>query len=180
MPASHDIAMGGNDGPPVEAEPPQRLCLDIMHESGDWSPLGDVDAAVHAVAQALATRPELELEPASVCIVLASDASVRVLNRDYRGFDKPTNVLSFPAAAAVTGAPRHLGDVVLAAETVLAEARAEFIDPIHHLQHLVVHGLLHLLGYDHESERQAAEMEWLEVAILSQVGVADPYCEDAI
>lgn len=180
MPASHDTAMSGNDEPPVEAEPPQRLWLDVMHESGDWSPLGDVDVAIHAAAQALATHPALDLQPASACIVLASDADVRVLNRDYRGFDKPTNVLSFPTAAVVTGVPRHLGDVVLAAGTVLAEARAERIDPIHHLQHLVVHGLLHLLGYDHESKQQADEMERLEVAILSRLAVADPYREDAI
>ena len=110
-------------------------------------------------------------------VALSSDARVRVFNRDYRGKDKPTNVLSFPAGFGHVspGEPRHIGDIALAAETLLREAAEQGKQPRDHLQHLLVHGLLHLLGYDHETEAQAAEMEALEVEILAALGIADPY-----
>ena len=125
--------------------------------------------------------------------MLANDALVRELNRTYRGKDAPTNVLSFPFQAP-PGArppddvdddgtrqchdrpePRHLGDVVLAVETVTREASAQAVPPVHHLQHLVVHGLLHLMGFDHETDAQAEVMEGLEVEILAALGIGDPY-----
>jgi probable rRNA maturation factor len=119
-------------------------------------------------------------------VVLADDALVRSLNREYRGNDAPTNVLSFafqhsakfaPSFDIGRGAaePRHLGDVVLAAETVGREARAQGTPPAHHLQHLVVHGLLHLLGFDHDTDARAEVMERLEAQILATLGVPDPY-----
>jgi probable rRNA maturation factor len=99
-----------------------------------------------------------------------------------RGKDASTNVLSFPyqkqpGAAADDGG--YLGDVVLAAETVRQEAVASGVEPRHHLQHLVVHGLLHLLGYDHQADAAAEEMEGLETEILATIGVADPYAAAA-
>jgi probable rRNA maturation factor len=114
---------------------------------------------------------------AAVAIALASDAAVRRLNRDFRGKDRPTNVLSFPAGSRATeaGAPRFIGDIVLARQTVLREARAQDKRPGHHLTHLVVHGTLHLLGYDHENAADARRMEMLEVRILAGLGIADPY-----
>ena len=114
-------------------------------------------------------------------MVLGSDAMLRGLNRTYRGKDAPTNVLSFPftpRGAADTADGRYLGDVVLAAETVLREAAERGTAPAHHLQHLVVHGLLHLLGYDHETDTEAAEMERLETEILASLGIADPYADE--
>jgi probable rRNA maturation factor len=180
MPASSEVAVGGADEPRAETEPPQRLSLDVVHQSGDWGAFGDVEGAVRAAGEAVANHPGLDLEAATACVALACDDSVRALNRTYRGLDRPTNVLSFPAPAVNVGQGRHLGDVVLASQTVLAESAAAGISPTHHLQHLVVHGLLHLLGYDHERDEQAAEMERLEVAILRRIGVADPYREDAI
>jgi probable rRNA maturation factor len=109
--------------------------------------------------------------PVSVAIALDSDAAVRHLNRAYRGFDKPTNVLSFPGKA-----PHFLGDIALARQTVLREARAQGKRPADHLTHLVIHGTLHLLGYDHElGERQARRMEKLETRLLAALGIADPY-----
>ena len=107
---------------------------------------------------------------------------MRRLNRTFRGKDVPTNVLSFPSqklpgAASDDGA--YLGDVVLAAETVRQEAIELGIEPRHHLQHLVVHGLLHLLGYDHQADAAAEEMERLEAEILATIGVADPYAAAA-
>ncbi|HWG78275.1 MAG TPA: rRNA maturation RNase YbeY [Stellaceae bacterium] len=116
-------------------------------------------------------------DPAELSIVLGDDALVHALNRQWRGQDKPTNVLSFPAreAAPPPGAPRLLGDVVLAFETLIAEAAAQGKPPAHHLCHLVVHGVLHLMGYDHEAAGEATRMEALEVAVLAELGVADPY-----
>jgi probable rRNA maturation factor len=142
------------------------------------------------VAAALVRHPACAaVHGAEACVVLANDAMVRSLNRDYRGKDAPTNVLSFPFQAPAVAVrsddtereavepaePRHLGDVVLAAETVGREADAQGIPPLHHLQHLVVHGLLHLLGFDHDTEPQAETMEGLEVEILATLGVPDPY-----
>lgn len=108
--------------------------------------------------------------PAEVSLALADDAQVRVLNRDYRGKDKPTNVLSFES-----GDRPFLGDVVLALETVLAEAKDQGKKPADHLTHLVVHGVLHLLGHDHEKTSEARKMEQVEVEVLSGLGVPDPY-----
>ena len=104
-----------------------------------------------------------------LCVVLADDALQRRLNRAFRGRDKPTNVLSF------AGAPGALGDVVLALETVAAEARAQGKPLADHVAHLVVHGVLHLMGHDHETRGQARHMERLEIEILAGLGIADPY-----
>lgn len=108
--------------------------------------------------------------PAQVSLALADDAAIRILNRDYRGKDKPTNVLSFES-----GDQPFLGDVVLALETVLNEAREQGKPPADHLAHLVVHGVLHLLGHDHESRTDARRMELMEVEVLAGLGVPDPY-----
>ncbi|MBL8674405.1 MAG: rRNA maturation RNase YbeY [Rhodospirillales bacterium] len=113
----------------------------------------------------------------ALTIALTSDAAVRRLNRDFRGKDRPTNVLSFPADsfASAPGAPRHLGDIALALETVRREARAQDKRVADHLAHLVVHGTLHLLGHDHEDDSGAAVMERREIRVLAGLGIADPY-----
>lgn len=131
-----------------------------------------------AVSAVLADRHVGSGRRAEVGVVLASDAFVRRLNRDHRGKDKPTNVLSFPledARGAIGGRPPMLGDVVLAYGTVRREARAEGKSFADHTAHLLVHGTLHLLGLDHLKPREAAEMEAHEVRILASLGVADPY-----
>jgi len=117
-------------------------------------------------------------------VMLAGDAFIARLNRDYRGKAGPTNVLSFPALSAgadapegASGGPLLLGDVVIAFETTRREAKAAGKPMAHHLAHLAVHGVLHLLGYDHEREKEAARMEALEVEILREIGVPDPYRE---
>jgi probable rRNA maturation factor len=114
-------------------------------------------------------------------ITLADADGQRQLNREYRGQDEPTNVLAFPVWEAGTrlppGAPVLLGDVVLALETVAQEA-AEQEKPLDdHLVHLTVHGVLHLLGYDHLTQVEAATMESLERSILAELGVPDPYSD---
>lgn len=113
-------------------------------------------------------------------IVLADDETVRGLNRDWRGKDQPTNVLSFAAlddedAPIVEGAPLLLGDVILAFETCAAEAAEQDKPLADHFSHLVVHGVLHLLGYDHMDDDEAEEMESLETTLLAALGVPDPY-----
>ena len=121
--------------------------------------------------------------PAEVSVLLADDALVTTLNRDYRGQDRPTNVLSFPAGDATwpgAPAPALLGDVVVAFETVRREAGTEGRPLADHLTHLLVHGTLHLLGYDHASDDEAQTMEALEVELLAGLGVADPYRPEAL
>ena len=108
-------------------------------------------------------------------VLVEDDAAIRELNRRWRGVDKPTNVLSFAAAAAPSIAPRHLGDIAISYETTIREAQAEARPFAHHLAHLAVHGFLHLLGYDHQSDAAAEGMEDLERKILARLGIPDPY-----
>lgn len=117
---------------------------------------------------------------AELSVALADDGRVRELNRAWRKQDKPTNVLAFPAgdvtaAGTAGGPPRPLGDVIVAYETVAAEARAQGKTVAAHASHLIVHGVLHLLGFDHDTDAAAADMEAVEVAVLARLGVADPY-----
>ncbi|HEX5998556.1 MAG TPA: rRNA maturation RNase YbeY [Hyphomicrobiaceae bacterium] len=156
---------------PDEPEPPGRLSINIVEEAGDWSALEAPETAIRAAAAALASHPQFDRAPGSeACVVLGDDNLLRTLNREYRGKDAPTNVLSFPFDD-----PRQLGDIVLAVETLRREADAQGIAPVHHLQHLVVHGLLHLSGFDHETDAEAEVMEGLEVEILASLGIPDPY-----
>ena len=145
-----------------------------------------VTAALKAAGVATGPKGGQLLE---LSLVLADDAFVQELNRDYRGKDKPTNVLSFPAlddheleylrrsAPAGPGAARDLplGDIILALETVETEAQTAGKTMEDHYYHLIVHGLLHLIGYDHQNDVEAADMEQLETAILASVGINDPY-----
>lgn len=136
--------------------------------------------AVAAVLEREAAFPEAAVE---VSVVLADDAQVRILNRDFRGKDRPTNVLSFPSgddAGPMPGRPVLLGDVVVALETTTREAVAEGKTVGDHLAHLVVHGTLHLLGYDHEAEAEAEAMEELETELLAGLGIADPYRAEVV
>jgi len=139
------------------------------------------EIAATALAAALAEGPALA-EHIELSVVLSDDAVVRDLNRTYRGQDKPTNVLSFASldeddAPVPEDGPLMLGDVVIAYETTLAEAERDAKPLVDHLSHLVVHGVLHLVGFDHEEEDDAEEMEALETAILASVGIPDPYSD---
>jgi probable rRNA maturation factor len=111
----------------------------------------------------------------AVTVMVDDDARIRALNKLWRGFDKPTNVLSFPSPDTQRGPERTLGDIAISYETAAREAEAEDKSFADHMAHLSVHGFLHLLGYDHESDDDAEEMEGLERDILARIGVSDPY-----
>jgi probable rRNA maturation factor len=129
-----------------------------------------------ALTAALAAIDDDIPEGAEVSLLFSDDAYVRALNREYRGKDSATNVLSFPAPRRQGGGFRpELGDIAFAAQTVAREAAAEELALPDHLTHLLVHGLLHLIGYDHEEDGEAVMMEGLETSILTGLGLADPY-----
>ena len=156
------------------------IAVDIAIEAEAWGPEARWRPLAEKVAAAIAARPEpIVPEAAELSLVLTDDARIRVLNRDWRGKDKPTNVLSFPSADEDDDDPGPLlGDVVVAFETCEREAAEEGKRFEDHVTHLLVHGLLHLFGWDHEDEAEADEMEALETEILAGLGVADPYADD--
>lgn len=159
----------------AKASPVLRLEADI--HGGDWRWLTHVETTLERTCAAVVAEAAPRDRSLAADLALMDDVGVRGLNRDWRGQDKPTNVLSFPAPDAASG--RHeirlLGDIVMAEETLLAEAVASGIPPLHHFQHLLVHGLLHLLGHDHEDDAEATIMEALETRILASLGIPDPY-----
>ncbi len=146
--------------------------IDVLVESKLWKNAKNAEPVIRrAIAEAAAT---LSTPAAELAIVLTDDSAIRLLNRTWRGVDAATNVLSFPTG--LTGGNRLLiGDIVLAYETVAAEALAEGKPFAHHLAHLAVHGFLHLLGYDHERKKDAEAMERLERDILQRLAIPDPY-----
>jgi probable rRNA maturation factor len=146
--------------------------IDVITESALWDALPDAEQIVrNAVTQAAAALDRQA--DAELAVLLTDDAAIQRLNATWRGLDKPTNVLSFPSA--VTPESQHLGDIAVAFETTAREAGQEGKPLAHHLAHLSVHGFLHLVGYDHESETEAETMEELERVILARIGVPDPY-----
>ena len=157
--------------------------LDVAIEAG-WPTPSDWTELAKAAAQALVgVAPELANPRLCASLLFISDAEVHALNRDWRGKDQPTNVLSFPMLErnellnlAPKGPPELLGDIALALETCTREAADKDISLEHHTAHLIIHGLLHLAGYDHEtSPADARAMERLEINALAQMGIADPY-----
>ena len=148
------------------------------HSATNWEGLASLAAT--AASQVV---PQLKNKRISVSLAFTSDAEVHALNREWRGKDQPTNVLSFPMlereellALASAGPPELLGDIALALETCTREAADKGISLEHHTAHLIIHGLLHLAGYDHEtSSEDARAMEVLEINALAQMGIADPY-----
>jgi len=150
------------------------VTIEVVIESDRWDaePL-----AARTIREAIgAAARELSAPAGEVAVMLIDDEAMRALNSRWRGLDKPTNVLSFPAAP-LPGAPdvSHLGDIAIAFETVAREAAGEDKSLDRHLAHLAVHGYLHLLGYDHETVNDAETMERIETAILAKLGIPDPY-----
>jgi probable rRNA maturation factor len=147
-----------------------------------WQTEPDAEAVIHRAISAAAEIADADVGEAELAVMLTDDSGIRTLNSNWRGIDKPTNVLSFPAlqptgAGASDDAPRMLGDIAIAFETTRKEADDEQKPFDHHLSHLAVHGFLHLIGYDHEKDDDAEAMESLEREILAQLGIPDPYAE---
>lgn len=150
-------------------------------QAGDWDEKFEA-LAEKAANAALTMAGDLPEGAVELSIALADDALVQQLNRDYRGKDKPTNVLSFAfedaeGPDAGDDAPTMLGDVIVAQETVAREAAEQGKSFDAHFMHLVAHGVLHLLGYDHEADEDAQEMERLETAAMAALGIPDPYAD---
>jgi probable rRNA maturation factor len=154
-----------------------RASIEVTSLSPLWQALPAAETLIsRAIEASLAASEARVREGAEVGVQLADDAHIRALNGQWRGIDKPTNVLSFPAAQSdrIASAPM-LGDIVLAFETVEREAREEGKSLADHVAHLVVHGFLHLIGFDHQAAAEADRMEAMETRILARLGISDPY-----
>ena len=154
-----------------------KVLVDVQRACSDDT-IPEADAINTWVSRAVAAAGESRNHEVSVRIVGADE--IRALNREFRGSDKPTNVLSFPAGpidGLPDGEPVPLGDVVVCAQVIAEEAQVQGKRPSDHWAHLLVHGTLHLMGFDHQEEPQATEMEGMETAILTEHGLEDPYKE---
>ena len=170
--------------PPARSELPAAapsVDATVAIEDDRWlEHIGIENAVTQAVDAACGAYPELFAGGGDVAVVLSSDSHVTALNGDFRGKPQPTNVLSFPADARATepGAAPYLGDIILARETIEREAHEAGVPVAHHVQHLTIHGLLHLRGFDHQTDDDADAMEALETRVLQQLNVADPYARE--
>jgi len=156
----------------------QPFLVDLTVDAGEWPPEDELAAIVARATQA--TVSELGIRPPEGCelgVLFTDDDSIAALNGQWRDKDKPTNVLSFPSGmpSAAGQLPPLLGDIVLASQTINAEAALDAKPFEHHLSHLIVHGLLHLLGHDHEDDAEADAMEALERRVLARLAIPDPY-----
>lgn len=161
---------------------PGPVAVDVLVEDPAWDAEPDLAGLVERAVDAAAARADAEILPgAEVSVLLTDDARIRVLNRDHRGIDRPTNVLSFPQEDPQADAYGPLlGDIVVARETVMREAVDGGLPFRHHLAHMIVHGFLHLVGYDHVDDAEAEEMERLETAVLAALGIPDPYADPPV
>jgi probable rRNA maturation factor len=154
------------------------LEIEVIVESPSWEARPEAENIVCAALGQAADVIGTDFRNCMVAVLLTDDAAMRRLNAQWRDIDKPTNVLSFPAAPQLARGEdeaKPLGDIAISYETTTREAREEHKEFVHHLAHLTVHGFLHLLGYDHETDSQAETMEQLERAVLRRFGIPDPY-----
>ena len=151
--------------------------MDLSIDVGDerWRSIAQHEEKLREAAKAVATRIPFAGE---INLILVDDAAMQALNKTWRGKDRPTNVLSFPAPLGLTMPPGEiapLGDIAMSYDTLSLEASRDHKSISDHMVHLFIHGLFHLLGHDHETEAEALEMEALEIEILSGLGIANPY-----
>jgi probable rRNA maturation factor len=168
-----------NSGPMVQSALP---LIEVLVVASCWQAEPGAETVIHRAIAAAAEMVDADVGEAEVAVMLTDDAGIRTLNNNWRGIDKPTNVLSFPAlqpsgAGGPDDVPRMLGDIAIAYQTTRKEADDEQKPFEHHLSHLAVHGYLHLIGYDHENDADAEIMESLETEILAQLGIPDPYAD---
>ena len=155
--------------------------LDVLVTDARWSALGDPEILARRAVEAAFAVAEEAPSKAEISLLLTDDVAIRELNRDWRGKDQPTNVLSFRASVPLGApGPRHFGDIVLAYDTILRESDEEGKALRDHVLHLIVHGTLHLLGHDHEVTAEAEVMEGLEVQALARLHIGNPYHDAAL
>jgi probable rRNA maturation factor len=155
---------------------------EVLVVADGWQSEPDAETVIQRAIAAAAEFAEADVGEAELAVMLTDDEGIRTLNNNWRGIDKPTNVLSFPALpptgpSGPDDPPRMLGDIAIAYQTTRKEADDEQKPFDHHLSHLAVHGFLHLIGYDHENDDEAETMEALEQTILAQLGIPDPYAD---
>ncbi len=169
----------------LEITLPAKPQIDISVQDPEWESMGDIEEIINLSAQttllhAIIPKPAAGRE-FEVSIVLANDDLVQILNKEYRDKDKPTNVLTFASLDAEEPPPTegvlNLGDVILSFQTIERECQEQGKFLLDHVKHLTVHGVLHLLGYDHEDDDEATDMETLEIRILEKLGVQNPYTD---
>ncbi len=161
----------------------KRTCLDISFADRRWRKIPKLEASLEkAVRELLKHLPAKLRLPYTATVLLTNDVAIRKLNHDFRGMDKPTNVLSFPQyeprrlpKMGKSKEPIYIGDVALAYQYIVGEAKNSNKILINHIIHLVIHGLLHLLGYDHQTDKDATRMEGLETKIMSALDLPGPY-----
>jgi probable rRNA maturation factor len=156
---------------------PAPLSVDLVVSDERWNDVPDLHRCI-VLAQAAYAQLAVESEPREVVIAFGADDEVHQLNRTYRGKDKPTNVLSFPTAGTTDSG--LIGDVILAYETCAEEAEQRGLTMSDHACHLALHGVLHLLGQDHEDDDDAVAMEAMETRLLAAIGIADPHAGDLL
>ncbi|ERF84572.1 MAG: hypothetical protein C207_02325 [Bradyrhizobium sp. DFCI-1] len=176
----HDAGSGHNAD--FETNVSAFPATEVLVTAECWQAEPNADAVIHRAIEAAAEIADADVAGAELAVMLTDDSGIRTLNANWRSIDKPTNVLSFPALQPEGGggpddAPRMLGDIAIAYETTRREADDEQKPFDHHLSHLAVHGFLHLIGYDHENDDDAEDMESLEREILSSLGIPDPYAD---
>jgi probable rRNA maturation factor len=153
------------------------ICPDIEQESALWDEFPDAEALAERALQIASEKLSDQFrDGVELSILLSDDNHIRSVNQEWRGIDKPTNVLSFPSVGRekIASTP-FLGDIIIAFETVKREAEVENKAFADHFTHLVIHGFLHLLGYDHENDTDAEIMESLETELLAELNIPDPY-----
>ena len=158
--------------------------IDVSVQDPEWENISDIEQLIKTVVTTtlghVIMPREVEDRDLEISIVLANDDLVHVLNREYRDNNKPTNVLTFANLDGddiPTEGVLNLGDVILSFQTIEREAQEQGKFPLDHIKHLTVHGVLHLLGYDHQNDDEANDMETLEIRVLEQLGVQNPYTE---
>ncbi len=176
-PALSGLASDEKDG--SSDEEPGPSCLSVLVECNQWLALEGLDPAIRR-AYVACVHKLAAIASRDVCLVLSDDETIAELNGRFRSERKPTNVLSFPVSSLpdahmTAQEPAPLGDIILACETVIREAAEAGKSPLDHVAHLIVHGVLHLAGFDHQTDRDAEYMEALECEILSSIGIPDPY-----
>jgi probable rRNA maturation factor len=168
-----------NSGPMAQFVLPMT---EVLVVADCWQTEPGAEAVIQRAIATAAEMVDADIGDAELAVMLTDDVGLRTLNSNWRGVDKPTNVLSFPALkptgrAGPDDAPRMLGDIAIAYQTTRKEADDEQKPFDNHLSHLAVHGFLHLIGYDHEKDDDAETMEALEGEILAQLGIPDPYAD---